>query len=116
MPRPRQLSVTREGANGFGPAQDVSVPGTVALLADHAAGPGGRLVAVWDGGVEDRQSVVRAAIAGGPGLAFGAPEDVSPAGREARFGHAAFLGERPVVVLSSRPAGGGDSVAQAYVR
>jgi hypothetical protein len=59
---------------------------------------------------------VRAAIADGPGAAFGPPEDVSATDLEARFGHAAFLGERPVVVLSSRPAGGGDSVARAYVR
>lgn len=103
-----RVRVSRRG----GPPQDLG-PG---VLSDLAAGPGGRLVAVWDGGVEDPQSVVRTAIAGGPGAAFGPPEDVSPAGREARFGHAAFLADRPVVVLSSRAAGGGDSVAQAYVR
>ena len=51
------------------PAQDLSAPGTTAVLSDLAAGPGGRLVAVWDGGVEDPQSVVRAAIADGAGAA-----------------------------------------------
>ncbi len=100
---------------GRGAPQTVSAPGTPAILSDLAAGPGGRLVAVWDGGVEDPASVVRAAIAGGPGAAFGPPEDVSPAGQAARFGHAAFLGETPAVVLSNRP-GGTDTYAQAYVR
>ena len=101
---------------GGGAATSVSAPGTTTVLSDLAAGPGGRLVVVWDGGVDDPQSVVRAAVADGPGAAFGPPEDVSPAGQEARFGHAAFLGDRPMIVLSSRAAGGGDSVAQAYVR
>ena len=73
------------------------------MLSDLAAGPGGRLVAVWDGGVEDRASVVRAAVADGAGAPFGPPEDVSPAGRDSRFGAAAFLGDRPAVMLSSRP-------------
>jgi hypothetical protein len=101
---------------GTGAAQTVSAPGSTAVLSDLAAGPGGRLAVVWDGGVDDPQSVVRAAIADGPGAGFGPPEDVSDTGQEARFGHAAFLGERPAVVLSSRAAGGGDSVARAYVR
>ena len=105
----------RASRGGSAP-QTLSAPGTTAVLSDLAAGPDGRLVAVWDGGVDDSASVVRAAIADGPGAAFGPPEDVSPAGRDARFGHAAFLGERPAVVVSSRPAGGGDSVAQSYVR
>ena len=103
-------------ARGGAAATTVSAPGTTAVLSDLAAGPGGRLAVVWDGGVEDPQSVVRAAIADGPGASFGPPEDVSAAGLEARFGHAAFLGDRPAVVLSSRAAGGGDSIAQAYVR
>lgn len=103
----------RGGLEGLGQA---SGEGEVAVLSDLAAGPGGRLAVVWDGGVENPQSVVRAAIADGPGAAFGPPEDVSAAGREARFGHAVFLGDRPVVVLSSRATGGADSVAQAYVR
>ena len=46
---------------------------------------------------------------------FGPPEDVSPAGQEARFGHAAFLGETPAVVLANRPSGT-DTFAQVYVR
>ena len=101
---------------GRGAPQTLSAPGATAVLSDLAAGPGGRLVAVWDGGVDDPASVVRAAVANGPGAAFGAPEDVSPAGRDSRFGHASFLGERPVVVLASRPAPRGESVAQVYVR
>jgi len=103
-------------SRGGGPPQTLSAPGATAVLSDVAAGPDGRLIAVWDGGVDDPASVVRAAIADGPGTQFGAPEDVSPAGRDSRFGHAAFLGERPAIVLSGRPAGGGESVAQAYVR
>ena len=101
---------------GGAPAQTVSAPGTTAVLSDLAAGPDGRLVVVWDGGVEDPASLVRAAVAEGVGAPFGAPEDVSAAGRDSRFGHAAFLGRQPVVVLASRPAGGGRPVAQAYVR
>ena len=73
------------------------------MLSDLAAGPGGRLVAVWDGGVDDQASIVRAAVADGVGAPFGAPEEVSAAGRDSRFGHAAFVGERPVVVLAGRP-------------
>jgi hypothetical protein len=96
--------------------QTLSAPGTTAVLSDLAAGPDGRLVAVWDGGVDDGASVVRAAVADGPGAPFGSPEDVSAADRDARFGHAAFLGGRPAVALASRPAGGGDTVPQVYVR
>ena len=80
-------------------------PGTTAVLSDLAAGPAGRLVAVWDGGVDDQASLVRAAVADGVGAPFGAPEEVSAAGRDSRFGHAAFVGERPVVVLAGRPRG-----------
>jgi hypothetical protein len=100
---------------GPAPAQTVSAPGTTAVLSDLAPGPAGRLVAVWDGGVEDGASLVRAAVAGGAGQPFGAPEDVSAAGRDAHFGVAAFAGDRPLVVLSSRE-GRGRPVAQAYVR
>ena len=101
---------------GGAPAQTLSAPGTSAVLSDLAAGPAGRLVAVWDGGVDDLPSIVRAAVAGAPGAPFGPPEDVSAVGRDSRFGHAAVLGERPVVVLASRPASRDESVAQAYVR
>ena len=101
---------------GGAPAQTLSAPGTTAVLSDLAAGPGGRLVAVWDGGVDDQASTVRAAVAGAPGAPFGPPEDVSAVGRDSRFGHAAFLGERPVVVLASRPDRRSETVAQAYVR
>jgi hypothetical protein len=102
-------------ARGPAPAQTVSAPGTTAVLSDLAAGPGGRLAVVWDGGVEDPASVVRVALADRSGAPFGAPEDVSAAGRDARFGAAAFIGDRPLVVLQSR-AGRGRPVAQAYVR
>ena len=102
-----RVRVIRHG----GPPQDLG-PG---WLSGLAAGPDGRLVAVWDGGVDDPASVVRAAVAGGPGQPFGAPEDVSAAGRDSHLGAAAFLGVRPLVVLSSRE-GRGQPVAQAYVR
>jgi hypothetical protein len=116
-PSERRVRVARDLVDGgIGPAQDVSAPGTVAILSDLAAGPGGRLVAAWDGGVEDQASVVRAAVADAAGAPFGAPEDVSPAGQNARFARAAFLGERPAVVLANRPGGGRNTVAQAYVR
>ena len=58
---------------------------------------------------------MRAAEAPGVGTPFGAPEDVTPAGQASRFGHGGFFGDRPVVVLATRPAGG-KPVAQAYVR
>jgi hypothetical protein len=100
---------------GPAPAQTVSAPGTTAVLSDLAAGPGGRLAVVWDGGVDDPVGVVRAAVADGAGAPFGPPEDVSAAGRDSRFGAAAFVGKTPLVVLSSR-VGRGDPVAQAYER
>jgi hypothetical protein len=103
------------GTRGPAPAQTVSAPGTTAVLSDLAVGPAGRLVVVWDGGVEDSASLVRAAVADGAGAPFGAPEDVSAAGRDSRFGAAAFIGDRPLVVLSGRE-GRGKPVAQAYVR
>lgn len=99
-------------SRGGAPAQTLSAPGTTAVFSDLAAGPDGRLVAVWDGGVDDDDSVVRAAIAGGVGQPFGAPEDVSGAG--VRFGHAGFFAERPVVIASGRS--GAKSRALAYVR
>jgi hypothetical protein len=110
----RGASGVRVSRGGAAP-QTVSAAGTTAVLSDLAAGPGGRLAVVWDGGVEDPASVVRAAVADGAGRPFGAPEDVSAAGRDSRFGAAAFAGGRPLVVLSSR-AGRGRPVAQAYVR
>jgi hypothetical protein len=101
---------------GDAPTQTVSAPGTTAVLSDLAAGPGGRLIAVWDGGVDDPASTVRAAVADGPGVPFGPPEDVSAPGRDSRFGHAAFAGNQPLVVLASRPTRQSPTVAQAYVR
>ena len=99
-------------SRGGAPAQTLSAPGTTAVLSDLAAGPDGRLVAVWDGGVDDAASVVRAAVAGGVGQPFGPAEDVSGPG--VRFGHAGFFADRPVVIASGRS--GGRSRAQAYVR
>jgi len=99
-------------SRGGAPAQTLSAPGTTAVFSDLAAGPDGRLVAVWDGGVDDDASVVRAAVAGGVGQPFGAPEDVSGAG--VRFGRAGFFADRPVVIASGR--GGGRTRAQGYVR
>jgi len=99
-------------SRGGAPAQTLSAPGTTAVLSDLAAGPGGRLVAVWDGGADDAASVVRAAVAGGVGQPFGPAEDVSGPG--VRFGHAGFFADRPVVIASGRS--GGRSRAQAYVR
>ena len=99
-------------SRGGAPAQTLSAPGTTAVLSDLAAGPDGRLVAVWDGGVDDAASVVRAAVAGGVGQPFGPAEDVSGPG--VRFGHAGFFADRPVVIASGRS--GGRSRAQSYVR
>lgn len=94
------------------PVQDVSPPGRDAVLSDLAAGPGGRLIAVWDGGIEDRLSTVTAAVASGPGAAFGVPEPISSGTGEARFGVAAFdpASGRPTVLFSDRPAGSGGTV------
>jgi len=102
-------------SRGGAPAQTLSAPGTTAVLSDLAAGPGGRLIAVWDGGVDDAASVVRAAVAEGVGAPFAPPEDVSPLGQDARFAHAAYVGERPLVVLAGRSPEGA-RIAQAYVR
>jgi hypothetical protein len=70
--------------------QDVSAPGADALLSDLAVAPFGPVIAVWDGGIEDEASVVRAAVAPTAVQPFGPPEDVSPTGQNARFGRAAF--------------------------
>jgi len=117
-PHDKPVVVLRDagGRGGFTGDRQVSGEGEVAVLSDLAAGPGGRLVAVWDGGVDDLASVVRAAVAPAAGAPFGPPEDVSPVGRDSRFGSAAFLGDRPAVVLAGRGADRGDSVAEAYVR
>ena len=117
-PHDKPIYVLRDagGRRGLEPIGEASSHGEVAVLSDLAAGPDGRLVAVWDGGVDDPASVVRAAVADGPGAPFGPPEDVSPAGRDSRFGTAAYLGDRPAVVLAGRGADRGDSVAEAYVR
>jgi hypothetical protein len=96
----RAARVEQSGA--VGPAQDLG-PG---FLSDLATGPGGRDVAVWDDGVDAPASTVHAATADA-GMPFGAPEAVSPAGEDARFGHAAFdpRSGRPTVVFSDRPRG-----------
>ncbi len=71
-------------SRGGAPAQTLSAPGTTAVLSDLAAGPDGRLVAVWDGGVDDAASVVRAAVAGGVGQPFGPRGGRLGAGRAVR--------------------------------
>jgi hypothetical protein len=83
---------------GGGAPQDLG-PG---VLSDLAAGTGGRLIAVWDDGVDANPSVVHASVA-----PFGAVEQVSPPGEDARFGHALFdpRSGSPTVVFSDRPRG-----------
>jgi hypothetical protein len=96
----RRVRVARVGQDGrMQPAQAVSAAGTDALLSDLAISPGGTLIAVWDGGVENTRGGVGAALAaaGGP---FGPPEAVSPPGAFASAGVAAFAAERPTVVFA----------------
>ena len=110
-PPERGLYVTRDDA----PGQQLSRSGgDVAILSDLAAGSGGRLIAVWDDGLEARNSVVSAAVAPAAGEPFGPPEDASPAGQDARFGHAAFdpVTGRATIVWSNRPQGSGGPVAE----
>ena len=66
-------------------------------LSDLAAGPGGRLIVVWDDGVEANPSRVHASVA-----PFTTTEDVSPLGEDARFGIAAYAGTVPTIVYSGR--------------
>ena len=84
---------------GAGAPQDLG-PG---FLSDLAGGPGGRLIVVWDDGVDANPSTVHAAVAPGASAPFGAAEAVSPVGEDSRFGHAAFDGSRPTIVYSGRP-------------
>jgi hypothetical protein len=101
----RRVRVSRPDQSArFTAPEDISAPGADALLSDLALGPFGPAIAVWDGGVEDPQSVVRAAVAPTAVNAFGPPEDVSPPGQDARFGHAAFdpRSGQPTVVYAGR--------------
>jgi hypothetical protein len=84
------------------------------VLSDLEVAPFGPAIAVWDGGVEDPASVVRAAVAPSAVQPFGPPEDVSPPG--ARFGDAAFAGGVATVVFSSRATGSTRTFAQAATR
>jgi len=84
------VKVARSG----GAPQDLG-PGA---LSDLAAGPAGRLIVVWDDGVEANPSRVHASLA-----PFTTIEDVSPADEDARFGAAAFRGAVPTIVYSGRP-------------
>jgi hypothetical protein len=115
----RRVKAARADQSGrFTAPQAVSAPGADALLSDLAVGPFGPAIAVWDGGVEDPASVVRAAVAPTVVQSFGPPEVVSPAGQDARFGHAAFdpRSHQPTVVFANRPTGGARTFAQAATR
>jgi hypothetical protein len=106
----QRVRAARVGADGsVGPAADVSPPGASALLTDLSAGPGGRLIAVWEGVLADREAPVTAAIAPRAGAPFGPPEAVSPTGRGDHGGHAAFdpATGRPTVIFAGRPAASG---------
>lgn len=89
----------------FTAPEEISAPGADAVLSDLAVAPFGPAIAVWDGGVEDEASVVRAAVAPTAVQPFGPPEDVSPTGQDSRFGHAAFdpRSGQPTVVYAGRP-------------
>ena len=116
----RRARVSASDASGrFVAPQDVSPPGEDAVLSDLAAGPGGRLIAVWDNGGFDANRV-RAALAPAAGQPFGPAENVSPA-EEARAGRAAFHPQTgvPTVVWTNRPRGSQPPVetfAQAATR
>jgi hypothetical protein len=120
----RRVRVARDDGPGdsIGVPTDVSLPGDEAVLTDLAAGPGGRLIAVWGNGTFDADQV-KAAVSDGAGAPFGLPEAVSPA-QEAHAGHAAFDPRTgvPTVVWTNRPGGSGGPVsgirtyAQAAVR
>jgi len=84
---------------GAGTPQDLGV----GALSDLAAGPGGRLIVVWDDGVDANPSRVHAALAPGAGQPVGGAEDVSPAGEDSHFGVAAFAGPRATILYSGRP-------------
>ena len=114
----RRVKAAQADQSGrFTAPQDVSAPGADALLSDLAVAPLGPAIAVWDGGIEDEASVVRAAVAPTAVQPFGAPEDVSPTGQVARFGRAALDPRtgQPTVVFSSRPSGS-RTFAQAATR
>jgi hypothetical protein len=117
----RRVRVSQaDQAGRFTAPADVSAPGADALLSDLEVGPTGRAIVVWDGGVEDPASVVRAAVAPTVVQPFGPPEDVSPPGQDARFAVAAFDPRSgvPTILFSNRPAGGSSSrtLARAATR
>jgi hypothetical protein len=94
-----------------GPVQEVSPPGTDAMLSDLATS-GGRTIAVWDNGSFGANQVW-AAVSPDVDQPFGPAEAVSPA-QEARDGHAAWdpRTHEPTVVWTNRPAGSGGPVEQ----
>jgi hypothetical protein len=102
----------------FGPAQDVSPPGTDAVLSDIDTAAGTRVIA-WDNGSFDANQVFAAvAPALPPGGPFGPAETVSAA-QEARG--AVVVPAAPAgLVWSNRPAGshppGGESAIQTFVQ
>jgi hypothetical protein len=111
----RVRSAFADRSGRFTAPQDVSAPLADALLSDLAADPAGGVTAVWDGGIEDRASVVRAALAPTAVQPFGPPEAVSAAGRASRDGRAAYdpRTHRPAIVFGSRAA---RAFAQASTR
>jgi hypothetical protein len=92
----RAARVEQSGA--VGPAQDVGT----GVLSDLATGAGGRVLAVWDDGVEARPSTVHAAQAEAE-QPFGPAEAVSAPGEDAHFGAAAYSRGVPTIVYSGRP-------------
>ena len=125
LPHDKPVGVDRDtgGRGGLDGLGQASGEGDVG----GALRPGGRPAAAGSspsGTAASRtpQSVVRAAIADGPGAAFGPPEDVSAAGRDGAASAplrppfsrptARSLGRR----LETAPRAAADAVAQAYVR
>jgi hypothetical protein len=101
-----------KAVRGSGAPQDLGV----ASLDDLAAGPGGRLVVVWDDGVDASPNAIHAALAPAAGAPFGAAEDVSPPGVDSFDAHAAFSGDEPAVVYVSRPVRESQAFATASTR
>jgi hypothetical protein len=114
----RVRTASTDSAGRFGPAQDVSPPGTDAVVSDLKIAAGQRVV-LWDnGGFEANRVFAALANPTPPPSAFGPPQAVSPA-QEARAG--AVVPAAPIgAVWSNRPAGshqpGGVNAIQTFVQ
>ena len=102
----RSTSRATGGRAGLSGVVQVSGDREVAASPTSPRAPAGGSCAVWDGGVDDPASVVRAAIAEGPAAAFGAARGRLPRrpGRRASATPRSSV-QTPAVALSNRPGG-----------